>query len=595
MRRLILIVPLMLWLLLNTVLPVQAADVFITNCTEASLNQAVDLVVAANGGTITFSCVANTVIPLTTQKKFSGQNAVYVIEGNNTVTLDGQNDTRVLYTQSNQNITLTVRNLNIINGNAKNDSQGERAANQGGAIYSGYVNHLVVEHVTFTNNRAKTNGDEYHGGGAIALDTEGTATILNSTFTGNRAPSGGAINNLRTTLEIRNSVFQGNKAGSATIGGGGAVYNDGGQLTIIDSWIDGNTAGSLGGGIFTFSTSYTGTQHGGKTVIKNTVISNNHANHGGGMWKGGNNGLVMKNSTVASNTAVKVGAGMSATGRGDAPSEPPYNFKIVNSTISGNEVQTTGSAAGIFNSGAKSIVINSTVVYNRVPNDGASVGAGIHTGFDAGSSTTVRNSIFAFNTGGWNGVWGCMGTLNDSGSNLQYIGDSCGSFQNADPLLDTSLSPALAAFVPGGVTPTHALTLSSPAVNGAENCPSKDQRGTPRPQGDQCDIGAYELVGTAPAPFALISPADGATLSAPLLTWSASAGADQYVIVVKREGSDEKLLKEKPTSASLNCTAQCSMSLAGITLKPGKTFTWKVIAKNPFGKFNGGKWRFVAG
>jgi hypothetical protein len=597
MRRLILpvLLPVLLLLLLNSAFTAQAADVSITNCTEAAFDQAVAAVVAANGGTISFNCPTSTVIPLTSQKRFTGQNAVYVIEGNNTVTLDGQNDTRVLYTAPNLNLTLTVGNLSIINGNAKNDSDSERAANQGGGIYSGYVNHLVVENVTFTNNRAKADKNEYHGGGAIALDTEGTAIILNSTFTGNRAPSGGAINNLRTTLEIRNSIFRDNEAGSATIGGGGAVYNDGGQLTIIDSWIDGNTAGSLGGGIFTFSTSYTGTQHGGKTVIKNTVISNNHANHGGGMWKGGNNGLVMKNSTVANNTAVKVGAGMSATGRGDAPSEPPYNFKIINSTITGNVVQMTGSAAGIFNSSAKSIIINSTIAYNRVPNDSASVGAGIHTGFDAGSSTTVRNSIFAHNTGGWNGVWGCMGTLNDGGNNLQYIGESCSGFKNADPLLDSTLTPALTAFVPGGVTPTHTLTSSSPAVNGGENCPSKDQRGTPRPQGDKCDIGAYELVGTAPGPFGLVSPANGSTLSTPTLTWTASTGASEYVLVIKRESSGEKIVKERLSPAALSCNTQCTVSLTGVTLNPGKTYTWKVTGKNVFGKVKGGKWSFTAG
>ncbi len=586
-------IPVLLLILLNTVIPARAADVTVTNCTEAGLNQAVSTVVAANGGTITLNCPANTVIPLTTQKKFTGQNAVYVINGNNTVTLDGQNDTRVLYTSPNLNIRLTVRNLSIINGNAKSDPGSERAANQGGAIYSGYRNHLVVENVTFTNNRAKADRNEYHGGGAIALDTEGTATILNSTFTGNRAPSGGAINNLRTTLEIRNSVFRGNNASGGTIGGGGAVYNDGGKLTIIDTLIDGNTAVNLGGGIFTFSTSYNGSNNGGKSVIKNSVLSNNHANHGGGMWKGGNNGLVMKNSTVANNTAVRVGAGMSGTGRGDAPSEPPFNFKIVNSTISGNVVQTTGSGAGIFNSSARSIIISSTIAFNRVPNDNASVGAGIHTGNGA-TATTVRGSIFAYNTGGWNKTWGCMGTLNDGGGNLQFIGDSCGSFKNADPLLNASLSPALASFVPGGVTPAHALTPGSPAVNGADKCPAKDQQGTPRPQGDKCDIGAYELVGTAPAAFTLLTPADGGTLSTPTFTWSASIGAEQYVLVIKRTNG-EKLFKQKYTAGAVNCAAQCSASLTGLALQSGKEYTWKVTAKNTFGKAKGGKRTFTAG
>ena len=157
-----------------------------------------------------------------------------------------------------------------------------------------------------------------------------------------------------------------------------------------------------------------------------------------------------------------------------------------------------------------------------------------------------------------------------------------------------SLSPALASFVPGGVTPTHALTVSSPAVNEGENCPSKDQIGTARPQGDQCDIGAFELIGTAPAPFTLLSPADGATLTTPTLSWSASIGASEYVLVIKHDGSDDKLVKEKLTPDVVQCVVDCSVSL-GVTLQPGELYSWKVTAKNVFGKVKGGKWSFVAG
>jgi hypothetical protein len=61
----------------------------------------------------------------------------------------------------------------------------------------------------------------------------------------------------------------------------------------------------------------------------------------------------------------------------------------------------------------------------------------------------------------------------------------------------------------GGPTPTHALLLGSPAINAIPlgNCTydddgnsgtpevplADDQRGVTRPQGDTCDIGAYEI------------------------------------------------------------------------------------------------------
>jgi hypothetical protein len=45
----------------------------------------------------------------------------------------------------------------------------------------------------------------------------------------------------------------------------------------------------------------------------------------------------------------------------------------------------------------------------------------------------------------------------------------------------------------GGPTRTHALLPNSPAIDAATGGPSTDQRGVPRPQGPEPDIGAFEL------------------------------------------------------------------------------------------------------
>ena len=50
----------------------------------------------------------------------------------------------------------------------------------------------------------------------------------------------------------------------------------------------------------------------------------------------------------------------------------------------------------------------------------------------------------------------------------------------------------------GGPTPTRALLPGSPAID-AGSCASDaadDQRGVARPQGDGCDIGAFEYEGS---------------------------------------------------------------------------------------------------
>jgi hypothetical protein len=583
------------WLIILSFLAIHANPVFAANavvgdgtpasCTEAALDSAVATVNSGGGGTITFNCGGVVTIPLTTQKSFSGQNAVYVLDGGNQITLDGQNNTRVLYTASGQKLSFTLKNISIINGNAKDDPQGERAANQGGGLYSGYENTLIVENVTFTNNTAKAERHEYHGGGAIAIDTTSIVTIRSSTFIGNEAPNGGAINNLLSRLTIENSTFRQNVANCTDAvgspgdgpGGGGAIYNDAGKLTIKHTLIIDNESANLGGGIFTWA--HQVMEYSGKTSIVNTVIAENHAKHGGGLWKGGSYILSMKTSTVANNTAVERGAGMSGTG-------PGVNFKITNSTISGNAVQNTGSAGGIFSANNSSTIINSTIAYNTVPNDDQSVGGGIH------GNVTLRNTIVAYNTGGWNGTWSCMGTITNGGSNLQYPTDTCGSsIPVKDPLLDAVLSPALDSLTPGGVTSTHALLSNSPAINKGENCPSTDQRGVSRPQGDQCDIGAFELEGTAPGAFNLVSPADDAAISTFVFTWSPSNGAAEYKLTIK-DAAGIKIVSEKIPTGEVNCNPDCAFTASG-NFQNGSAYNWKVVAKNPFGKVKSEKRDFV--
>ena len=51
----------------------------------------------------------------------------------------------------------------------------------------------------------------------------------------------------------------------------------------------------------------------------------------------------------------------------------------------------------------------------------------------------------------------------------------------------------------GGPTLTHALAPGSPAIDAADadQCEATDQRGVSRPQGEGCDIGAFETTSTA--------------------------------------------------------------------------------------------------
>ena len=140
-----------------------------------------------------------------------------------------------------------------------------------------------------------------------------------------------------------------------------------------------------------------------------------------------------------------------------------------------------------------------------VPDQAASHGSGIDSG---GGHLTITNSIVALNL-----VTGLAGGLNrdmrlETGS-VTYSNSLIGggyvrpeasanydsntqSLIGVDPRLelDNEGKPKLADN--GGPTLTIALLVDSPAINKANSCPATDQRGVYRPQGNGCDIGAFE-------------------------------------------------------------------------------------------------------
>ncbi len=106
------------------------------------------------------------------------------------------------------------------------------SSRHGGGINNTTGSTLVVVRSTFSGNSASEGG---------AIQNRGSATITNSTFSGNSASnSGGGLDNISGTSVVTNSTFTSNSAGS-----GGGIFNIFGSVTITNTIVFGNTGSSL--------------------------------------------------------------------------------------------------------------------------------------------------------------------------------------------------------------------------------------------------------------------------------------------------------------------------------------------------------------
>ncbi|MDQ3982368.1 MAG: hypothetical protein M3271_06765 [Actinomycetota bacterium] len=245
----------------------------------------------------------------------------------------------------------------------------------------------------------------------------------------------------------------------------GTITLGSGQITVTDELtIDGPSAATV-----TISGNDTGRVlqvNGVPLHLDDVTIANGAADpSGGGILSMGGNVTVAR-TTFAGNAAAAEGGAIRSAGAS--------SLTVTNSTFFGNEAGFAGGA--ISNGfGGPLTITNSTFVANA-----ASVGGALYTTVDS----TLRNTLVANSAIGSN----CSGTFVDGGGNLSWPDTTCPG-TNQDPLLD----PA-GLQENGGPTRTVALQPESPAIDAAQavNCPGGDQRGVPRPQGDGCDIGAFE-------------------------------------------------------------------------------------------------------
>jgi len=407
---------------------------------------------------------------------------------------------------------------------------------------------VEIRSVTLRNGLGVTDHDPYAPGFLTsvggAVDNSGDVSLIDSRIEGSTTPSdGGAIYNDNAVTLIRSQLV-----GNTAAGAGGAVANESfyalTALTIKDSSIASNQAvTSLGGGVFNF---------GGIVSVAGSTISGNLApgGLGGGLYNGNNSAAM----------------------------------EIVNSTISGNSSGSSG--GGIENGSPNAVVLNNVTITNNV---GATDGRGTTGGIDGGPFV-LSNTIVAGNRDARGGTPDCNTHVTSRGYNLikettsQFMGftgvnciisgDSTGNILGQDALLGVLADN-------GGVTQTHALAVNSPAIDagspatpgsGAPACAVADQRGLLRPLGVRCDIGAFERNGA----FALtsVTPSTAGNTGSAMVSVAGSGFVQGATLALKRAGQPDIVVTPQVDVGGSDLIA--SVDLGGAA--PG---SFDVVVTNP--------------
>ncbi len=186
----------------------------------------------------------------------------------------------------------------------------------------------IIRDNTDVDSFYKDGGGIHNDGGPVRVD------VIRTQVTNNTAGrNGGGVHNVGSTLNIIDSVFDGNKAGTAsTSAGGGAIYNYGGTVNVTGSTLSNNRAvWNWGDSGAIYSTHWSHLI--AKVTISNSTVSGNSAHFNGGVFTTGGpagNILTVASSTITANNPGGL-AGSAAMG--------PYTSSVVtlrNSIIAGN-------------------------------------------------------------------------------------------------------------------------------------------------------------------------------------------------------------------------------------------------------------------
>ncbi len=364
------------------------------------------------------------------------------------------------------NHELSISNLHIVDG---------FSAEHGGAIHV-HFGELNLSNSSISNSTAVEDGGAIYARGS-------TVSIRASVISGSVAVSGSAIFLDEGSLHVSEITVSDNFASYS-----GAIYIRRVFATIVDSQVVRNFARGDAGSISAADS--------GINIKHSSIHANRTLGRGGGLSFNRAN-VAIHDVTISDNLAGMDGGGIYWTKTFSDTGSMGGLLKITQSALTGNRAVERGGA--IFAIARDIQVSNSTFYDNKASGNGGALyaettdvelthvtlfrnealnGGGVY--MRTPDVLTLRNSIIAGSKGG-----DCVGGLAAKSGNWIEDG-SCRARYMGNPQLNRF----------AGIPAYFPLRRESPAINRAdpEYCLERDQNGTPRPQGEACDIGAYEAV-----------------------------------------------------------------------------------------------------
>jgi hypothetical protein len=344
----------------------------------------------------------------------------------------------------------------------------------------------------------------FAGGGAVTFDCGADPVTI--TFTGTKVPTAD------TTID---------GGGLVTISGGDTVQlfsTNGNDLVFTNLTLRDAFVGGLGRGAVVDATNAI------VAVAQSTVVDN-VANFQGGAFSisandGGEARLVIIASTIANNSTIAAAGGAifaEAIGSGDPcpPGDSIVSTLFLNSTFTGNSGSGIGQVMFMDADDEVCPAVGEALIFYSTLGDDALSTPTLY--FNGNSGGEIGASIMGPNAN-------CGGSIPIKPTSLGYnvVSDAqCFTTTTGDVVGDPLVGPLANN---GGPTQTRALLTGSPAIDlvppGTLECNqdlTQDQRAEARPQGTNCDAGAYESAVLTDTALPASVPGFGSSAAALLL------------------------------------------------------------------------------